>query len=124
MPSKKAINVTAEFVTRSILDALADAPTYPHHIVFSEPYYQRRLINRVLSNMCNHYVICRQGDRANYIETLLYCLEEQAAIETLIRESMTKILEESYGWTDSGWTDAVHAPDNVLIIPVVPSVIS
>lgn len=115
MPSQKMVNVTAQIVTRNILDALADAPAEPYHSVFSTPYYQQMLVARVLSGIRNHYVVYRQSNRAGHLETLLYCLEEQGAIEALIQESITRILEEDYSWAG-----AVQIPDNVLIIPVIP----
>lgn len=113
MPSK-IVNITAHIVARNISDALADAPAYPYQLVFSTPYYQQMLIARVLSGICNHYVVCRGGNRADYIKTLLYYLDEQAAIDALIQESLVRILEE-----DSSWTDTVKIPDSLPIIYVV-----
>ena len=115
MPDKKIVNVTAKIVARDILDALADGPDYPYQLIFSTPYYQQMLVARVLSSICNNYVVYKRGNRAHYIEILLYFLEEKAAIKVLVQESMVRILEE-----DCSWTDFVQMPDNVPIIYVTP----
>lgn len=105
--SSTIVNMTALIVARNITDILADAPKYPYKIAFSIPYYQHKLLVYILNRTRNYYVV-QQGDiPTQTLETLRYFIKEQPTIESLIRESLAKVLEE-----EPDWTKYVEMPDD------------
>ncbi len=109
--NSKIVNITALIVERSIADALANVPTYPHKVAFSKAYYQQKLLVYVLNGVRNHYIHC-QGDSSRLsVESLNYFLKEQSQIETLIQEGLVNILKD-----DPDWMHCPEIPENVPII--------
>lgn len=91
----------ARIVARDISDALDVAPQYSHQATFAIPYYQHQLVARVISGVLNHYFARQQGDATDPSVVIVYFMQESLAIETIIKESFTSILEENLNWTES-----------------------
>lgn len=102
----KIINLTAQTVGKNIAEAIVDAPR-AQQFVFSNSYYLRQLVARVISQIHNHCVICKDSVSGSQREVLFYPFGQPTEITRLIQEEMAKVLSEK-----SGWSESVQGLDN------------
>ena len=98
MPSK-IVNLTFQLVTREVEDILVDYPEYPYQAAFAIPYLRQKLIAHILNHIRNRYTVIEDTEELTKdVYLLAHLLADRECIETLIRRSIIKILQENADW--------------------------
>lgn len=115
--SQKIANLPLPFIIKEIENVLREYPEYPYQVTLSIQESRQRLIDEVLGQISNQYVVVEEGlDPSKNSKLLSHSLEERVRIESLIRERVFHILQEKTDWAsypDSQRHNAVTSEDNL-----------